>query len=52
MIEENPGLVDLLDDFYYHLNSIGQSLVTVGVRIYARPVGEIRIRGARGACAP
>jgi len=42
-IESNPELVYMLDDFYEHLKSIGTKLVAAGVRIYARPAGEIRI---------
>jgi hypothetical protein len=41
--EAMPDLVEMLDDFHFHLNSAGEMLRAAGVSIHVRPAGEIRI---------
>jgi len=41
--EEMQDQIDMLDDFYHHLNSAGETLGAAGVTIHVRPAGEIRI---------
>ena len=42
-LEEKPDLVEMLDDFHFHLNSAAETLRAAGVSIHVVPAGEIRI---------